>query len=144
MLSGMLLRSEKTNTLRNELSEYWYMELIDDISASTKKRMAPLFAAGRYPLRVFSISSAVFAPSLSFSATSIAFDLVSSRVSISSTLSSMLPVDCASSRSNESSSSLSSFLLSLETWQRCKGGQGDRGGGGQGESGREEQADRGT
>ena len=67
--SGRLLRSDKSKTSRYELSEYWYMELILDISANTKKSTAPSLAAGRYPSRSLSISIAVLAPSFNFSAT---------------------------------------------------------------------------
>ena len=45
------------------------MLLIDDRSASTKNKMAPLLAAGRYPSLNLSISKAVLAPSFSFSDT---------------------------------------------------------------------------
>lgn len=45
--SGKLFLNDKSNTSRYELSEYWYIELILDISASTKNNTAPSFAAGR-------------------------------------------------------------------------------------------------
>ncbi|RNA15600.1 hypothetical protein BpHYR1_015873 [Brachionus plicatilis] len=116
LASGVAFLSENSNTSRYADSEYWYMVFTADISARTKNKMAPRLAAALYPSLSLSMSLEVLAPSFSFSPTSNALVLVSSSVLISSVLSSMLPVEVASSLSSESSRSLSSFLFSLVSW----------------------------
>ena len=69
IVSGILFFSEYWKTSRYEDREYWYIVLIEDRSASTKNKMAPLLAAGRYPSLNLSISRAVLAPSFNFSDT---------------------------------------------------------------------------
>ena len=69
MASGKDFFRESSNTSRYEANEYWYMVLMDDISAKMKNKMAPRRAAGLYPSRNLSMSMAVLAPNLSFSVT---------------------------------------------------------------------------
>jgi len=69
IVSGKLFFNENSNTSRYEEREYWYMLLMVDKSASTKNKMAPRLAAGRYPSLSLSMSKAVLAPSFSFSDT---------------------------------------------------------------------------
>lgn len=69
MESGRDLRREKSKTSRYDASEYWYMVFTSAISASTKNKMAPLLAAGLYPSRSLSMSTAVFPASFNFSET---------------------------------------------------------------------------
>ena len=45
--SGKLFRNDKSNTSKYEFKEYWYIELMLDISARTKNNTAPSLAAGR-------------------------------------------------------------------------------------------------
>ena len=105
------LASEASKTVRKEAREYSYMLRMAESESMTKKRTAPLLAAGVYLDLTTSISSAVSLAFSSFSAISMALSLVSSKVWMSSSLSKMLPVALLSSCKRVSSSFFSKALF---------------------------------